>query len=241
MTDVDLVQLAGHRGRLARAPHRRPGDRRGHPRRDGDRLLRDGDVRLAHRHDAHPQPEQRAQRHDPRRPGPAGRAVGRHPAVHAHRRRCRCASRSSSSAPTSSARATSSSANDPYHGGGHLPDYNVFAPVFGDDPATGERRMVLIASIQCHHGDTGGGVPGGYNVTANDIWGEGVRWPVGQGHRPGRRAARRALRAAGQQPPARLHRRPARPDRRRAAGRRAAGRHASTATAPTPSRSRSTT
>ena len=38
--------------------------------------------------------------------------------------------------------------------------------------------MVLIASIQCHHGDTGGGVPGGYNITATDIWGEGVRWPV---------------------------------------------------------------
>jgi N-methylhydantoinase B len=69
-------------------------------------------------------------------------------------------------------------ANDPYHGGGHLPDYNVFAPVFAPDPTTGERRMVLIASIQCHHGDTGGGVPGGYNVTAGDIWGEGVRWPV---------------------------------------------------------------
>src|SRR5919206_1673901 len=63
-------------------------------------------------------------------------------------------------------------ANDPYHGGGHLPDYNVFAPVFHDG------RMILIASIQCHHGDTGGAVPGGYNVTANDIWGEGVRWPV---------------------------------------------------------------
>src|SRR5215471_6695877 len=63
-------------------------------------------------------------------------------------------------------------ANDPYHGGGHLPDYNVFAPVFHDG------RMVLIASIQCHHGDTGGAVPGGYNVTASDIWGEGVRWPV---------------------------------------------------------------
>ena len=69
-------------------------------------------------------------------------------------------------------------ANDPYHGGGHLPDYNVFAPVYADDPSTGTRRMVLIASIQCHHGDTGGAVPGGYNVTANDIWGEGVRWPV---------------------------------------------------------------
>lgn len=63
-------------------------------------------------------------------------------------------------------------ANDPYHGGGHLPDYNVFAPVFA------EGRMVLIASIQCHHGDTGGGVPGGYNITATDIWGEGSRWPV---------------------------------------------------------------
>src|SRR5215467_6042854 len=68
-------------------------------------------------------------------------------------------------------------ANDPYHGGGHLPDYNVFAPVFADDNHGG-RRMVLIASIQCHHGDTGGGVPGGYNITATDIWGEGVRWPV---------------------------------------------------------------
>ena len=70
-------------------------------------------------------------------------------------------------------------ANDPYHGGGHLPDYNVFSPIFADDAATpGGRRMVLIASIQCHHGDTGGGVPGGYNITATDIWGEGVRWPV---------------------------------------------------------------
>jgi N-methylhydantoinase B len=69
--------------------------------------------------------------------------------------------------------------NDPYHGGGHLPDYNVFAPVFADDPAApGGRRMVLISSIQCHHGDTGGAVPGGYNVTASDVWGEGVRWPA---------------------------------------------------------------
>ena len=63
-------------------------------------------------------------------------------------------------------------ANDPYHGGGHLPDYNVFAPVVVDG------HLVLIASIQCHHGDTGGAVPGGYNVTAHDVWGEGVRWPV---------------------------------------------------------------
>src|SRR5882762_8898263 len=63
-------------------------------------------------------------------------------------------------------------ANDPYHGGGHLPDYNIFAPVFHDD------ECVLIASIQCHHADTGGGAPGGYNVNAPDIWAEGVRFPA---------------------------------------------------------------
>ncbi len=63
-------------------------------------------------------------------------------------------------------------ANDPYHGGGHLPDYNAFAPVFVDD------RHVLMASIQCHHGDTGGSVPGGYNVSTDNVWGEGVRFPA---------------------------------------------------------------
>src|SRR6266705_2752899 len=62
--------------------------------------------------------------------------------------------------------------NDPYHGGGHLPDYNVFAPVFHDG------RCVLIASIQCHHADTGGAMPGGYNVDARDIWADGVRFPA---------------------------------------------------------------
>jgi N-methylhydantoinase B len=63
-------------------------------------------------------------------------------------------------------------ANDPYHGGGHLPDYNAFAPVFADG------RLILMASIQCHHGDTGGSVPGGYNVTVDNVWGEGVRFPA---------------------------------------------------------------
>jgi N-methylhydantoinase B len=63
-------------------------------------------------------------------------------------------------------------ANDPYHGGGHLPDYNVFAPVFHDG------ELVLFVSIQCHQADTGGGMPGGYNVDALDVWAEGVRVPV---------------------------------------------------------------
>ena len=46
-------------------------------------------------------------------------------------------------------------ANDPYHGGGHLPDYNIFAPVVVDG------EVVLLPSIQCHHADTGGMTPGG--------------------------------------------------------------------------------
>ena len=64
-------------------------------------------------------------------------------------------------------------ANDPYHGGGHLPDVNVFSPVFGPDG-----NVVLFDSIQCHHGDTGGAMAGGYNVFAKDIWSEGVRYPL---------------------------------------------------------------
>lgn len=62
--------------------------------------------------------------------------------------------------------------NDPYHGAGHLPDYNVYAPCFA------EGRLVGFASIQCHHADTGGSVPGGYNVTVDEVWGEGTRWPA---------------------------------------------------------------
>jgi N-methylhydantoinase B len=64
-------------------------------------------------------------------------------------------------------------ANDPYHGGGHLPDFNVFSPVFDD-----EGKLVVFASIQCHHGDTGGAMAGGYNVFAKDIWSEGTRYPI---------------------------------------------------------------
>ena len=63
-------------------------------------------------------------------------------------------------------------ANDPYHGGGHLPDYNIFSPVVVDG------ELVLIPSIQCHHADTGGMTPGGYPVDANDIWAEGFRIPT---------------------------------------------------------------
>jgi N-methylhydantoinase B len=53
----------------------------------------------------------------------------------------------------------------------------VFAPVFHTHP-DGRNELVLIASIQCHHGDTGGAMAGGYNVFAKDIWSEGTRYPL---------------------------------------------------------------
>ncbi len=69
-------------------------------------------------------------------------------------------------------------ANDPYHGGGHLPDFNVFSPVFSDPTREDGGELLLVASIQCHHGDTGGALAGGYNVFAKDIWSEGTRYPL---------------------------------------------------------------
>jgi N-methylhydantoinase B len=62
--------------------------------------------------------------------------------------------------------------NDPYHGGGHLPDWSIFSPVFY------KGELVLFASIQCHHADTAGQTPGGYPADAADIWAEGFRCPV---------------------------------------------------------------
>src|SRR5580765_6282800 len=46
----------------------------GRPQLHGDGVLRDGHVRLAYGDHADPQPVERAQRHDPRRRRPAGRA-----------------------------------------------------------------------------------------------------------------------------------------------------------------------
>lgn len=62
--------------------------------------------------------------------------------------------------------------NDPDYGGGHLPDYNVYAPVFDDN---GE--LVLIQALQAHQGDTGGKDPGGFTLEATDIFTEGLAIP----------------------------------------------------------------
>lgn len=62
--------------------------------------------------------------------------------------------------------------NDPYAGGGHLPDYNVFAPVFDD-----RGELLMLQAIQCHQGDTGGKDPGGFSPDALDLWAEGLIIP----------------------------------------------------------------
>ncbi|NGY03382.1 hydantoinase B/oxoprolinase family protein [Solimonas terrae] len=62
--------------------------------------------------------------------------------------------------------------NDPDYGGGHLPDYNVYAPVFDD-----HGELVLIQALQAHQGDTGGKDPGGFTLEATDIFTEGLAIP----------------------------------------------------------------
>ncbi|WP_373077689.1 hydantoinase B/oxoprolinase family protein [Zhongshania sp.] len=62
--------------------------------------------------------------------------------------------------------------NDPDFGGGHLPDYNVYAPVFDDN---GE--LILVQALQAHQGDTGGKDPGGFTLEATDIFTEGLAIP----------------------------------------------------------------
>jgi N-methylhydantoinase B len=72
--------------------------------------------------------------------------------------------------------------NDPDYGGGHLPDYNVYAPVFDD-----KGQLVLIKALQAHQGDTGGKDPGGFTLEATDIFTEGLAIPcvklVHRGHK----------------------------------------------------------
>jgi len=62
--------------------------------------------------------------------------------------------------------------NDPDHGGGHLPDYCVYAPIFDE-----KGELILFQTLQAHQGDTGGKDPGGFTLEATDIFTEGVSFP----------------------------------------------------------------
>lgn len=62
--------------------------------------------------------------------------------------------------------------NDPDYGGGHLPDYNVYGPVYDE-----EGKLLVCIALQAHQGDTGGKDPGGFTLEATDIFTEGLAIP----------------------------------------------------------------
>lgn len=61
--------------------------------------------------------------------------------------------------------------NEPYLGGGHMPDLRVVAPVFYDG------RLVAFCANLAHHADIGGMAPGSMPSTAVEIFQEGVMIP----------------------------------------------------------------
>ncbi|MSO76212.1 MAG: hydantoinase B/oxoprolinase family protein [Alphaproteobacteria bacterium] len=70
--------------------------------------------------------------------------------------------------------------NDPYCGSQHLPDIVTFRPVFVDG------RRLGFTGTMAHHVDLGGGSPGSYDMTAKEIYAEGVRIPPLRLYREGR-------------------------------------------------------
>jgi N-methylhydantoinase B len=62
--------------------------------------------------------------------------------------------------------------NDPYSGGQHLLDVQLFSPVFVDG------QLVAIVANIAHHLDMGGAVPGGVAGGLTEIYQEGLRIPL---------------------------------------------------------------
>ena len=61
--------------------------------------------------------------------------------------------------------------NDPYRGGTHFSDVSIIRPVFADG------ELIALAQANGHWADMGGSVPGSFDVSAVDHFGEGVRIP----------------------------------------------------------------
>lgn len=61
--------------------------------------------------------------------------------------------------------------NDPYEGGTHFNDVRVIRPVFHDG------KLIAYMQANGHWADAGGSVPGSFDVSAKDIFGEGMRIP----------------------------------------------------------------
>lgn len=65
--------------------------------------------------------------------------------------------------------------NDPYRGGGHLPDITLIRPVFVDED--GVKRLLGFAVNRAHHIDIGGMAVAGFPGSARSIFQEGFRIP----------------------------------------------------------------
>ncbi|MSR13408.1 MAG: hydantoinase B/oxoprolinase family protein [Gammaproteobacteria bacterium] len=61
--------------------------------------------------------------------------------------------------------------NDPYVGGTHFSDTRVLLPIFVQD------ELIAWAQANGHWADMGGSVPGSFDVTARDMFKEGIRIP----------------------------------------------------------------
>lgn len=61
--------------------------------------------------------------------------------------------------------------NDPYRGGTHFNDVRVIRPVFSAG------RLIAFMQSNGHWADMGGSVPGSFDVSSKDHYGEGVRIP----------------------------------------------------------------
>ena len=61
--------------------------------------------------------------------------------------------------------------NDPYVGGTHFNDVRIVRPIFHDG------ELICLAESNGHWADMGGSVPGSFDVSAKDHFGEGVRIP----------------------------------------------------------------
>jgi N-methylhydantoinase B len=61
--------------------------------------------------------------------------------------------------------------NDPYLGGTHFNDVRIVRPIFV------EEELIAFAQSNGHWADVGGSVPGSFDISAKDHFGEGVRIP----------------------------------------------------------------
>ena len=61
--------------------------------------------------------------------------------------------------------------NDPYVGGTHFSDTRVLVPIFCQD------ELIAWSEANGHWADMGGSVPGSFDVTAHDMFKEGIRVP----------------------------------------------------------------